>query len=82
MLSFHRLAGNVEDIGGALVFSNRNLPSATYNHATRVNVAESEVDHLVSKVVQYYQSMGFKPCFMLYPTTRPLNFADDLLKAN
>jgi hypothetical protein len=34
MHSFHRLAGDVEDVGGALLFSNRSLPSATYNHAT------------------------------------------------
>lgn len=82
MHSFHRLAGDVEDIGGALLFSNRSLPSATYNHATRIRVAESGTDKLIADVVRYYQSMRFKPCFMVYPTTRPATFIDSLLKAD
>jgi len=82
MHSFHRLAGDVEDIGSALLFSNRSLPSATYNHATRVRVAESETDRLIADVVRYYQSMRFKPCFMVYSTTRPTTFSDSLLKAD
>jgi GNAT superfamily N-acetyltransferase len=82
MHSFHRLAGDVQDIGSALLFSNRSLPSATYNHATRVRVAESETDKLIADVVRYYQFMSFKPCFMLYPTTRPTTFAARLLKAD
>jgi GNAT superfamily N-acetyltransferase len=81
MHSFHRLAGDVEDIGDSLLFSNRSLPSATYNHATRVTAADSEADKLIADVIQYYQSMRFKPCFMLYPTTRPIAFVDSLLKA-
>lgn len=82
MQSFHRLAGDVEDIGRALLFSNRNLPSATYNHATRVRVMESETDKLIVDVVRRYQSMKVKPCFMLYPTTHPPTFTDSLLKAD
>jgi ribosomal protein S18 acetylase RimI-like enzyme len=76
------LAGDVKDTGNALLFSNRSIPSATYNHATRVRVAESETDKLIADVAKYYQSMNFKPCFMLYPTTRPANFADSLCEAD
>ncbi len=82
MHSFHRLAGDVDDIGGALLFSNRSLPSATYNHATRIRVVESETDKLIADVARYYQSIRFKPCFMVYPNTRPTTFADSLLKAD
>lgn len=82
MRSFHRLAGDVEDIGSVLLFSNRSLSSATYNHATRIRVAESETDKLIAHVIQHYQHMGFKPCFMVYPTTRPPTFVDSLLKAD
>ena len=81
MYSFHRLAGNVEDIGSALLFSNRSLPSATYNHATRVRVAESESEKLIADVIRYYQSISINACFMLYPTTLPTSFADTLLEA-
>lgn len=81
MHSFHRLAGEVKDIGSALLFSNRSFPSATYNHATRVRVAESEANRLIADVVRHYRSMNFKACFMLYPTTRPAAFADTLVKA-
>ena len=81
MHSFHRLAGYVKDIGCALLFSNQRLPSAAYNHATRVRAAESEADKLIADVIRYYQSIGVKACFMLYPTTRPTAFADVLLKA-
>jgi len=80
--SFHRLVGDVEDIGDALLFSNRNFPSAAYNHATKVRVGESETNRLIVDVIRYYQSMKFKPCFMLYPTTRPTTFTDSLLKAD
>jgi ribosomal protein S18 acetylase RimI-like enzyme len=76
------LAGDVKDIGNALLFSNRSIPSATYNHATRVRVAESEIGELIGDVVRYYQSMNFKPCFMLYPTTEPANFADFLCRGD
>ncbi|NWG11030.1 GNAT family N-acetyltransferase [Candidatus Bathyarchaeota archaeon] len=81
MHSFHHLAGEVKDVGSALLFSNRSLPSPTYNHATRVRVAESEANKLIADVIRYYQSMSFKACFMLYPTTHPAAFADSLLNA-
>jgi GNAT superfamily N-acetyltransferase len=82
MHGFHRLAGDVKDIGRALLFSNRSLPSASYNHATRIRVAEPEASRLIEDVIQYYQSMNVRACFMLYPTTLPASFADSLLKTN
>ena len=81
MLSFHRLVGDVKDIGRAILLSNRSLPSATYNHATRVMATESETNNLITEVTRYYQAIKIRPCFMLYPTTRPATFADTLLKA-
>ena len=82
MHTFHRLAGDVKDIGSVLLFSNQKLPSATYNHATRVRVAESEADTLIADVIKYYQSLHVRASFMLYPTTLPISFADNLLKAH
>jgi GNAT superfamily N-acetyltransferase len=81
MHAFHRLAGEVKDIGSALLFSNQSLRSATYNHATGVRVAESEASKLVADVIQFYQSMNIRACFMLYPTTLPTSFAGTLLRA-
>ena len=80
--SIFRLACNVKDVGNALLISNRRLPSPTYNHATRVNVKESEIDKLIADVINYYKSIGLKPCFTVSPTTRPQTFSKFLFKAS
>ena len=79
--SLHGLVNNVNDIGNAILCSNRRIPSTNYNHAFRVSAAESEVDKLIAKVVRYYESMGLNPCFLVSPTTRPPTFANSLQKA-
>ena len=79
--SLHGLVNNVNDIGHAILCSNRRIPSTNYNHAFRVSVAESEADKLIAKVVKYYESMGLNPCFGVSPTTCPPTFANSLLKA-
>lgn len=79
--SLHGLVNNVNDIGQAILCSNRRIPSTNYNHAFRVSVADSEVDKLIAKVVRYYESMGLNPCFLVSPTTRPPTFANSLRKA-
>jgi N-acetylglutamate synthase-like GNAT family acetyltransferase len=42
---------------------------------------ESETNNLITEVTRYYQAIKIRPCFMLYPTTRPATFADTLIKA-
>ena len=80
-LSLHRLVNDVNDIGHAILCSNRRNSSTAFNNAFRVSVEESEVDKLIAKVVRYYESMGLNPCFFVSPTTRPPTFANSLLKA-
>jgi ribosomal protein S18 acetylase RimI-like enzyme len=77
----YHLVCDVKDIDHALLISNRRLPSPTYNHATKVNVKESEIDKLIADVASYYESMRLKPCFTVSPTTRPSTFSRFLLKA-
>jgi GNAT superfamily N-acetyltransferase len=81
LLSLHRLVNDVKDIGHAILCSNQRIPIANYNHAFRVNVAESEAETLIDDVVRYYKSMGLKPCFVVSPATRPPTFANSLLGA-
>jgi ribosomal protein S18 acetylase RimI-like enzyme len=81
LLSLHILVNDVKDIGHTILCSNRRIPWTGYNHAFRVNVTESEADRLIADVVGYYKSMGFKPCFMVSPATRPQTFANSLLRA-
>jgi GNAT superfamily N-acetyltransferase len=81
LLSLHRLVNDVNDIGNAILCSNRRNSSTSFNHAFRVSVGESDVDKLIAKVVRYYESMGLNPCFGVSPMTRPPTFANSLLKA-
>lgn len=81
LLSLHGLVNDVKDIDHAILCSNARVPSAAYNHAFRVNVAESKADRLIADVVGYYKSMGLKTCFVVSPSTRPLTFADHLRRA-
>jgi GNAT superfamily N-acetyltransferase len=80
LLFLHSLVNDVKDIGYAILCSNRRIPSANYNHAFRVNVAESEVDKLITDVLRYYESLKLNPCFVVSPATRPPTFVDSLMK--
>lgn len=79
--SLQGLVNDVKDIGRAVLCSNRRIPFTAYNHAFRVNVAESEADRLIADVVGYYEPMGLKPCFMVSPSTCPSTFTDYLRKS-
>jgi hypothetical protein len=70
LLSLQGLVNDVKDTGRAVLCSNRRIPSANYNNAFRVTVAEAEADKLI-EVIRHYQSMQLGPCFMVSPKTSP-----------
>lgn len=81
LYSLHCLVNDVKDIGHAILCSHRGIPTAKLNYAFRVNVTEPDADNLIADVVRYYQSIGVKPCFVVFPSTRPQNFVDYLQRA-
>ena len=82
MDSLLRLVGDMNDIGHAILYSNRRIPSTEFNHASRVNVTESETDKVIADVVRHYTSMKVNPCFEVSPATQPQTFASSLLRRN
>jgi GNAT superfamily N-acetyltransferase len=80
--SLLRLVGDINDIGHAILYFNRRIPSTEFNHASRVNVSESETDKVIADVVRHYTSMEVNPCFEVSPATQPQTFANSLLRAD
>lgn len=68
-----------KDVNGTVVACYPELPMPPCNHAANINVNEDEVENLLNRVAEYFQSRGSASVrFRITPLTRPRTFSSFL----
>ena len=79
-LSGKRQGLRVDDIGGAVLFSSREIPVGTFNYATGISAGSAGIDELLDKIEDFYARLGLPTRVAITPLSQPRDLSSRLLK--
>ena len=79
-LSGKRQGLRVDDIGGAVLFSCRQVPAAMFNYATGISSRPADLNGLLDEIEGFYARLNLPPRIAITPLSRPIDLRSRLLK--
>jgi len=79
-LSGKRQGLRVDDIGGAVLFSCRQIPAAMFNYATGVSSRSADLNGLLDEIEGFYAWLNLPPRIAITPLSQPRDLRSRLLK--